>query len=447
MENVTTGTENPVIGAVKEKASAFRRLLLWAYTEGKWACRVLLSACDRFYWDNGFSTAASLAYTTLLSLVPVTALGFSILASFVAKSESVPELRNFIFRILKQFAPSTQAIDQVMDYLSQFSQIISSLNELAIVFLVVTSILLLNSIEYALNTIWQVFEPRSIARRIERFSAILVLAPVLAVSAYYTSSRFRVEPLLDDIGWIGAIANSFYNVAIPFLVDWGAFVVLYFFIPKAPVKASSAVVGGLVAAILFGLAKDGFAIYIVQFSAHAAIYGTLAAVPIFLFWLYMAWTVVLFGAEVSFQYQYLPKKGEIWKRSYLSLGDGEIVLAVQALTIVSRCFLEGRKLPSDLEIAEQLGCSTVVLKPIIDLLEGAGIIARGETREMPLALLKNPEKILLDDVKAAVCKTRVAMHYSEELGRLFQRYALAAGAPGAEPVPNKATLADLLKDS
>src|SRR4051812_43098609 len=119
---------------IEEKVSRLRRLGLWLLIELRWCTRVIFSSCDRFYWDNGFTKAAALAYSTLLSLVPVMALGFSILASFVAQNENIPELRNFILRFLRQFAPTTSASDTVLDYLTDFSHTISSLNELAIAF-------------------------------------------------------------------------------------------------------------------------------------------------------------------------------------------------------------------------------------------------------------------------------------------------------------------------
>src|SRR5690606_13969023 len=113
-------------------------------------------------------------------------------------------------------------------------------------------------------------------------------------------------------------------------------------------------------------AKEGYAVYIVRFSSYNAIYTTLAAIPISLFWLYIGWTVVLFGAELSYQAQYLPHQGKIWKRSVLSVGDARLLLAVQSLVIITRAFVRVGKLPNDIELAETLGCSTVVLKPALD---------------------------------------------------------------------------------
>jgi len=418
---------------VRELLTWPQRLAVWLIAEVRWLFRVMLSSGDRFYWDNGFSKAASLAYTTLLSLVPVTALGFGLLASFAVSSEALPEVRRFIFR---QFVPSTEAVDSVLQYLSEYSAVISSLNLLVVAFLVITTVLLINSVEYALNEVWQVYEPRSLTARIGVYSSIIVLAPVLALSAYYTT-KFRVEPFLADFG-IGWYLNFAYTNLLPFLIDFGAFASLYYMVPKAPVRFRSATFGAFIGALLFAFAKTAFVIYVERFSSYYTIYQTLAAIPIFLFWLYCAWVIVLFGAEVSYQAQHLPRTGKLWKRSVLSVGDARLVLAAQSLVIIARSFSEGRKLPNDLELAEALGCSTVVLKPALDALERAGMVLRGGSRDMPVTLIRSPEAITLAELREALFSSRVSVLYPAEMTRLFGAFADTTREPA------KVTLADIV---
>lgn len=402
--------------------------------ELRWLCRVIISSCDRFYWDNGFSKAASLAYTSLLSLVPLMALAFGMFASFAVSGEHIPEVRRFI---LKQFVPDVTSVDTAVAYLSRFSESLASLNAIVIIFLVITSILLISSIEYALNEVWQVYEPRTIAHRIAIFCAILVIAPALAISAYYFSTS-RVEPLLADL-IMGSWAHWIYQSLLPFLIDFLAFVCLFYLVPKAPVKLNAACFGALMTALLFGAAKESYAVYIVKFSSYDAIYTTLAAIPISLFWLYIGWTVVLFGAELSYQAQYLPHHGKVWKRSVLSVGDARLLLAVQSLVIISRAFLRGAKLPNDIELAETLGCSTVVLKPALDALERAGIICRGDSRDMPVTLLKSPDRLSIADVREALFGGRSSVHYPAEMSKLFQSFVSPANA-------QTITLSDICKE-
>ncbi len=400
----------------------------------RWLIRVFVSSADRFYWDNGFSKAASLAYTSLFAIVPVLVLAFGLLGSFALSNEHLPEVRDFIIR---QFVPQLDVVNEILVHLTKFSEALRSLNLLAVVFVVVTAVLLLNSIEFALNEVWQVYESRSISHRIGIFCTIIVVAPILAVSTYYFAS-FRLEGFLSSFGGQFSL-DYIYKTLLPFLIDFGAFWFLYYYVPKAPVTFRSAVIGGALAALLFGLAKEGFASYIERFSSYDKIYGALASLPIFLFWLYLAWTIVLFGAEISYQAQYLPRKGKLWKRAVMSIGDGKFVLALQALTMIVRGFLKGEKLPNDLEIAESLGCSSVLLKPILDALGRVGIIQRGDSRLMPLVLMRSPDRISLQDISVALQLRETSPHMSRELTKTFQVFSTSQD-------PSKITLADICRE-
>lgn len=420
-QNMDSHTPVPSKQVRTDIVSAPARMIVWLLRELRWFVRVVASSCDRFYWDNGFSKAASLAYSTLLSIVPITALCFGFLASFAASKEYVPAVRTFIF---KQFAPSTQGVDAVIQQLVSYSDKLPSLNVFVIMFLVTTSLLLLNSIEYVMNEIWQVYEVRSISHRVAIFCAIIVITPVLLISFYYTMT-FEIQPFLDELGTSDSL-NAVYTALMGFLIDFSAFFSLYYLVPKAPVKLTSATFGAFLAAILFGPTKKGFALYIqhfYSFSSYVDVYGaTLAVIPIFIFWLYMIWIIILLGAESCFQAQYLPREGKVWKRSVLSVGDGKMVLAVQALVIIARAFVQGSKLPNELEIAETLGCSSVVLKPALNALEQAEILARGDSRDMPLTLMCSPDMISLEEIRQALYKSMASMHYSDEMSRLFDSF-------------------------
>ena len=411
-----------------------QRMLYWLVAEIRWLVRVFLSSGDRFYWDNGFSRAASLAYTSLLSIFPVTALIFGLLAFFAVSGENIVRVREFVFR---QFIPDTHTVDKVLEFMEQFSRVVtdpgSSFNLLVFASLLVTSILLINSIEYALNEIWQVFEPRSIIDRVSIFCAVLLLAPVLTLSAYFFT-KLRIEPFLDN-----AAVTRAYAFLLPFLIDFLAFFCLNYLVPKAPVKIRSAVFGAAVSALLFGAAKGGFALYVERFASYDRLYGALAAIPVFLVWLYVSWIVMLIGAEVSYQAQYLPRFGKVWRRSVMSVGDAHMLLAVQALVMVARAYAKGASLPNEIDVAEQLGCSSTVLKPALAALNRAGLLTRGSSREMPLTFMRTPERILLIELRDALFQKRRAIHFPAELRRLF-------GAFEDETRLASATLADVLKE-
>lgn len=392
-----------------------RRKLTFSVSELRWLGRVVVSSADRFYWDNGFSKAASLAYSTLLSLVPLTALCFGILAAFLLNGDAssarqLSSIKEFIYRL---FVPSNEFLEGVLPHIEKWSANIVQLNYLALGALIATSLLLLNSIEYTLNQVWQVYEARRITDRLMIFCAIIVLIPVFAVSGYYTSTK--VEPLFSDFGLLSGV----YHDTLPFLVDSIAFVALYYLVPKAPVRFIAAIFGGVTASLLFGFAKHWFAFYIAQFATYNGVYEQVALIPIFLIWLYVSWSIVLFGAEISYQAQHLPRTGQLWKRSFMSVGDGAMLLAVQTLVLVARAFKSGTKIPNELEIAEALGCSSVVLKTSLDALQQAGIIMRGDGRDMPILLMRSPESVSMADIREAVFRKREAMFLGEEISRMY----------------------------
>jgi membrane protein len=200
-----------------------------------------------------------------------------------------------------------------------------------------------------------------------------------------------------------------------------------------------ALFGAICASLLFGVAKHWFAFYIVRFANYDRVYEALALIPIFLFWLYICWTVVLFGAEISYQAQHLPRVGALWKRSLTSVGDGAMVLAVQTLVLIAREFDRGGKIPNELEIAEELGCSSVVLKSTLVALEQAGIIMRGEGRYMPLLLMRAPDTVTMSDIREAVFKKRGSMFMGLEMRTMYSCFS-----PGGDP--KNVTLAALVKE-
>jgi len=223
-----------VLGDVKEVLTLSHRAAHWLYGELRWFCRVVLSAGERFYWDNGFSRAASLAYITLLSFVPFFTLGFGILAAFAVSEKYVANIEAFIIR---RFVPAPDVAQQIIEFMEQISVQISAVGVPMIVFFVVTSIVLINSIEGALNETWQVFEPRPLGQKLGIFCAIILIVPIFILSVYlFVDLRIR-----QFFGEGGRHLDTVFNHLVPFVIAFSAFVFLYYLVPKAPVKFKSAV--------------------------------------------------------------------------------------------------------------------------------------------------------------------------------------------------------------
>ena len=237
--------------------------------------------------------AAALTYTSLLSLVPLLAVAFAVLALFPGFSAFQQTIETFIFG---NFLPG--AADVVQQHLQAFIDQASQLPAITWVFLVFTSLLLIYNIEQALNMIWQVEKRRRGLISFAIYIAVLVITPMLVGFGLVASSY-----LMGKAWFAGAanlvISNEQMLILLPYVLNLLAFTLVYWVIPSAKVPLRYAILGGFVTTVLFELAKYGFAIYAKHFHTYALVYGALAVIPIFLLWVYLSWLVILFGAEVS----------------------------------------------------------------------------------------------------------------------------------------------------
>ena len=246
----------------------------------------------RFLDDRGLESAASLTYTTLFAVVPTMTVTFSIISLVPAFHDLGGELQNFIFR---NFVPSTGAT--LLSYLQAFSEQARQLTWLGVLFLVVTALMMMLTIEQAFNTIWRVRQPRRGVSSFLIYWAILSLGPLLpgagfAISTYVASFSMLAGPdALFDVTWLIRVA--------PLLLEIAAFTLLYAVVPNTRVPVRHALLGGLFAALLVEAAKKLFSLYVSAFPTYQLIYGAFATVPLFLLWIYVCWLIVLLGAELA----------------------------------------------------------------------------------------------------------------------------------------------------
>lgn len=247
----------------------------------------------RFYQDRCFRVASALSFTTLLALVPLVTVIFSMLSLFPVFEQWSGSVEAFLFQ---NFVPA--AGDTVKDYLHQFSDQAGKLTAVGLVILLLSSLLLLATIEDAFNDIWRVHRGRVLFQRLLVYWAVITLGPLLiTVSLSMSSTLLSMRAFSDQSLIVGA--TQFLLRYLPILFELGAFVLFYKAIPNTEVKFSHALVGGTVATILFELAKMGFAFYILNFRSYQLIYGALSTIPIFFVWVYLSWLVMLIGAVVA----------------------------------------------------------------------------------------------------------------------------------------------------
>lgn len=242
---------------------------------------------------NLTQVASSLTFTTILAIVPLLAVVLSLFTAFPLFNEFQGYLERFLTANLMPEIVS----DTVMTYLTQFAAKASSLTAIGSLFLIVTSIMLISTIDEAFNNIWLVSDQRPLGQRILIYWAIISLGPILAGAGLWASSVLARESLgyIGDLSVIAAFGLSY----VPFLLTVLGITALFAYVPNRRVLWKDALVGGLFTAFFLEILKNGFAFYLTQFPTYTLIYGTFATVPIFLMWMYLSWLVVLLGASVA----------------------------------------------------------------------------------------------------------------------------------------------------
>ncbi|WP_312983311.1 virulence factor BrkB family protein [Atlantibacter sp.] len=258
------------------------------HTAPFWAwCKLLWERIDQ---DNMTTLAGNLAYVSLLSLVPFVAVVFALFAAFPMFSDVSIQLRHFIFA---NFMPATG--DIIQRYIEQFVANSSKMTAVGACGLIVTALLLMYAVDSALNTIWRSKRVRPKIYSFAVYWMILTLGPLLA------GASLAISSYLLSLRWVSGFDSLIDNVLriFPLLLSWLSFWLLYSIVPTTRVPARDALVGSLVAALLFELGKKGFALYITMFPSYQLIYGVLAVIPILFVWVYWTWCIVLLGAEIT----------------------------------------------------------------------------------------------------------------------------------------------------
>ncbi|MEZ5331560.1 MAG: YihY family inner membrane protein [Thermoanaerobaculia bacterium] len=247
----------------------------------------------RFWEDDCPASAAHLAYSTLLALVPLTAVALSLLAVSPVFQEASETLQAFVFR---HFVPASGEV--VRRWVVEFAAQAAKLPIFGLLGLVVTGLLLMTQVERALNRIWRVPASRSWRRRLTGYWAIVTAGPLLIASLLVISSQLVSLPGMSALLRWAAPAAALVALA-PAALTFVAVCLTYWLAPNTSVPWRPVVAGALVATVLIEITKTGFAAYIGHYTSYRAIYGAMAAVPVFLVWLYVAWLWVLLGASFA----------------------------------------------------------------------------------------------------------------------------------------------------
>jgi membrane protein len=348
----------------------------------------VLAVVRRFYEDRSSQAAASLTYTTLLSIVPLLTVALALSTAFPVFDQAVDTLQDYV---LENVLPDTEGVAAFADQLNSFTERAGRLTALGIAGLAFTGVMLIMTIDESMNRIFRVRRRRPIGLRLLTYWAVITLGPVLIGGSLSITSYLVGETL----GWLEVPRIAQYPLGVlPFVMTWGALALLYTLVPHRHVAWRHGLVGAFFAGTVFEVAKRGFAFYISHFPTYAFIYGTFATILIFLVWVYVSWTVVLLGATLTAM---LPGWRDI--RAELHRAPGrELAEALDVLHVLAKAQGEGRAMPI-MDLAREVGMLPYRAEAILERCTQLGWVAKGEKETWLLA--RDAASIKVDDVYRA----------------------------------------------
>ncbi len=224
----------------------------------------------------------------MLALVPLMTVAVSLMAVFPAfegLNNQVQEL------ILKNLLPEKGLA--VQEYLNEYVSKSKNLSAIGFIFLFITALLLMRSIDKSINTIWETSNKRQGIHKWLAYWAMLTMAPILIGASLLASSSFAALPVFDKI-------SGLLSIGLPFVLIVLAFTALYMITPYSRVSFYKALIASSITAILFEVAKYGFAIFVTKFSTYEVIYGAITAIPLFFLWVFLSWVILLFGVVICY---------------------------------------------------------------------------------------------------------------------------------------------------
>ena len=333
-------------------------MLARIYADIRW---FLEQIAEQFVANGLPTSAAALTYTTLFAVVPLMTVGYVILSVLPAFAGVGEQIQNFVF---DNFVPESSAL--IQDRLNDFSSQARGLTLAGVAFLIITAFLMLVTVEQTFNRIWQVTQPRRGLPRFLVYWGVLTCGPPLLAGGLLVSSYLISLPLVSDIDAVAVLG------VVPILFSVAGFTILYYAMPNCHVPFRHALVGGVMTMVLFEGAKWVFK-EVVSNSGMALIYGTFAAVPLFLTWIYLVWALIL--ASAIFVRTLALERGE-------TESDGEplLVKAARILNLLYQAHMRGDAV-TDVEITKAVNLTRDERRIVFDVLEQMNLFSYTDQKD------------------------------------------------------------------
>ena len=342
--------------------------------------------------------AMSLVYTTLLSIVPLLAVSFSVLKGFGVHNQVEPLLLNFLAPLGEQGVEITRRIIGFVE--NTRAGVLGSLG-LALLFYTVVS--LIQKIEKSFNYTWRVTEHRPFAQRFSDYLSVVLIGPLLIFSAIGITASITGSTAIQQLQEYETVSwfVKFIGRLVPYLLVIAAFTVAYIFIPNTRVKIKSALIGALVAGILWETTGWVFATFVVKSAKYAAIYSAFATMVIFMIWLYACWMILLIGASISFYVQY-PEYRTLQERDFQLSNRMKEKIALLTMSVIGSNYYNNKDPLTTQGVAKHLKITPEVLAPIVEQLISHKVLVKTVGDKPGLLPAQPPETQKILDILRVV---------------------------------------------
>ncbi len=347
-----------------------------------------------FIKDKCLLRASALTYTTTLSIVPFLAVAFSIAKGF--GFQNTDYIRSFL---LKLSAGREGVADTIIQYVNRTD--VTTLGTVGILTLLLTVISLLSTIEKSFNVIWGIKQPRSFGRKFTDYLSTTLIFPLLMIVATSVTASLKSNSLIQKILGISFVGKSIVFL-MPFITMGFALTFVYSFMPNTKVKFTAAMGGGFIGGALWIVTQWIYITFQIGVSKYNKIYGSFAQLPLFLFWLYISWALILLGAEIAFAFQNLKTFQKEALFDKISFKNKEKI-ALRLMYFLAENFNSGMSAVSNERIAEELNAPVRIVNDILNILESKSLVLKvNKDKDEYFAIAKPLEKINVSDIVNAL---------------------------------------------
>ena len=354
--------------------------------------------------------AMGLVYTTLLSLVPLLAVSFSVLKGFGVHNQVEPMLLNLLQPLGEQ---GVEITDKIIGFVDNVN--VRVLGSLSLVFLFYTVISLLTKIEQALNNTWRIRKYRGIIQRITEYISVIMVGPVLIFTAIGLTASISTSTVANALASMEGYGTLIWLLGklTSFLLITGAITFIYILVPNEKVKIKSAFTGAVVAALLWKLTGWLFSTFVAGSTKYSAIYSGFAVTIILMIWLYLSWLILLVGASVAFYHQHPERTSSRQQVLRLSARLREKIGLLVMLRVGQSFHQDSEKMTKQ-QLSRDLDIAAEALALIINPLEKHGLLSESCDNNRVYLPGKSLERIKIREIWDAVRSAQESTHYNPD---------------------------------